>query len=755
MSIIRSAARSSPVVLALSAILVAQAAPGGPAVGERPAIRAKGTESRTYHLPLAQLAGATESLLLKGGAPELALALPLPHLVEPVEVMLTMEGDASRSLSDTSQLVVKVNGRIVDQLKLKSEDGRFKRSMAIPAHFLREGLNDVRLVAAQRSHPAQNSCDADAAPELWTQIDIDKTSFTIVARPRPVPARLDAMDMLFDPVSLQERHTLQLMTADVPTPGELKALAAAAQGLGRRHGDVPVMVRHGRFPANLRSLSSALEEGVRGALVVGTFDKVATYLDGLGLPADPGPVIALRPLPDDPTRFALVLAAKEEADLEMVAAAFAVPGVPWPDQTWLQIRDLDLPDTGPIQRIIEAPADPEVIFPLRALGYKTATFAGKSAPETSLRFWNNNWQGRVLVQVHLSYASGMAPQSALNVRANDVLHGSIPLNSPAGGSYFNYAVTVPAGSLKLGWNTLQFQPVLIPDGDGTECKTQDSLAVTLYDDTTVQKYEGAPSRQSDLALLAGLGRPYVDGKTAPDLAVHVGDTDSQTIGAGLTLLAKIAQVRHGPLQRVWFGTGEGPAVAHHLWVGEHESLPPALRRHAVHERQAGSVMIPLAETVRIPRPDGLEWYAALRDKLSFDGEDKPAYTNASLHVASSPGGKSHAYTERAGGVTTTVFTADDRGILAAGIASIVAPQQWHQLRGSYASWTAGKGGVSTISTDAAPFEAYGMRGGMAIVFSRHPWMALVALGLAIGLLVPVTSRVIKAYRRRNHGPHEQ
>jgi hypothetical protein len=43
------------------------------------------------------------------------------------------------------------------------------------------------------------------------------------------------------------------------------------------------------------------------------------------------------------------------------------------------------------------------------------------------------------------------------------MHGSIPLSDPAGGAYTSYAVTLPTGSLRLGWNTVEGTSINSPD----------------------------------------------------------------------------------------------------------------------------------------------------------------------------------------------------------------------------------------------------------------------------------------------------
>lgn len=733
-----------------------QAPPGSGGVSTSPI--AAGAAVQTFGIPLSRLSGQTEPITLKGPAPEIALPLPLPGLLDPVEVVLNLAGSASHSLMESSQLVVKANGRVVDQIGLRDNNSNFQRSITIPRTALKEGTNDIRLVAAQRSNPTQTTCDADAAPELWTQIDLRQSGFVINARPKDIPARLDAMDVLFDKSTLQSRPSIPFFVAGRPAAAEIKALGVAAQGVGRRYGDVPVSIVYETLPEDPNRLAALMPNGARGAIIMGTFAKMAPYLTELGLPANAGPVIAVRPLPGDATRFMLIMAAENASKLAEAASAFSLPGLPWPDQSWMQVSRLAMPATDEAQRIIAMPADPVGDFPLRALQYRTTTSTGKHASETKLKFWNNNWQGRLLVQVHLSYASGMSSQSALNVLTNGVLHGSIPLNNPAGGSYFNYAVTIPSGSMKLGWNTLQFQPVLILEGTGQGCRQQadGSLAVTLYDDTTVQKYEGVASKQPDLALLSGTGRSYIDSKTSTQTAVHLADADSQTISAGLTLLAKISQVQQGPLLPVWFGVGEGPSVQNHIWVGTQARLPADVRRSAsTNNPLETTVRLPLVESSLVSRPDGTGWLTGLKDKLGYKEEEEPTYTRVSLNVASPRGSKSYAYTRRVNDVNTTVFTADDSNSLASGIVSITTPGQWDQLRGSFASWTPGTNVVSAASAEEAPFQAYGLRGGLAMFVSRYPWLALLALGIAIALLVPVTARVLRSYRKRNHGPNEK
>ena len=111
----------------------------------------------------------------------------------------------------------------------------------------------------------------------------------------------------------------------------LAATGLVAQGIGQRFDYVPVRLAAGRFPADMAALNAALPAGARGAVVLGTFANLSSYLAGLDIPPNSGPVVAVRQLRGDATRFVVVLAARVEADLPLAATAFALQRMPWPN----------------------------------------------------------------------------------------------------------------------------------------------------------------------------------------------------------------------------------------------------------------------------------------------------------------------------------------------------------------------------------------------------------------------------------------
>ncbi|WP_157271546.1 cellulose biosynthesis cyclic di-GMP-binding regulatory protein BcsB [Azohydromonas aeria] len=741
----------SVVLLGLALQAGAQpAAPPAPAAPGVPVV-ATGTPAAplppgTWSLPLSRLLGDAAPLRANGAQAELRLSLPLPALLAPREAVLELAGAASQALLPSSQLAVELNGRVVGQARLSGQSA-LRLSVPLPAELLREGYNDVRLRFAQHY---TDRCEVPMAPQLWTQIDPVASRFVVRAEARAVPPRLDRLDDLFDRRDWNEAPLVPVLTAAAPDAALLPALGLVAQGVGHRYDYLPVRIAAGRLPARLEELAARLPPGARGAVALGTTAQMAPLLAGLGLPADAGAVAALRTLPGDATRFLLVLAGPDAAALERVARAFAMPRLPWPDAPWAAIDRLEMPPLGSVTGAAASLRPATQAFPLSAQGFKTTTYTGMDAGGAVVHFWNPAWQGRLQARVHVAYAAGMAPQSALNVLANGALHGSIPFDNPAGGVYDNYAVTVPAGALRPGWNTLQLQPVLIPRSNGGECQSffPGNLAATVYEDTTLQTFGGSPLQRPDLELLAHSGRPLPDVPVGLGMAVQLTDAQDATVGAGLTLIAKLAQVFRGPLLRTQLVVGEARDASNRLWVGPVAALPEGVRRAAGLDARGGlQAPVPLIQSAGVPVREG-QVLLALRDQLDAFGA-APGTLSAQAAVQPALGGRSAAVTALSGGDPVTVFTALDAAALEAGMRELVGHGLWSQLRGSVALWRPGEARMQTVTPEDAPFTAFSLRGGLGLWISQYPWWALFFTLVLLGALVWLLRAALARYRHRN------
>lgn len=705
-----------------------------------------------FVLPLSQLIGNDKPHRLSGVSSRMTVSLPMPSLWQAQDVRLELSGTASRALIALSQLEVSVNGRVVGQFALGDGQLTFRHQVEVPVQLLKDGFNEVQVSVAQHY---TDKCEYEMAPQLWTDIDLAESRFVVIATPRSVPARLDLLDTLFDKAMLADTPVVSILTAAAPSGPVLTAAGLVAQGVGQRFDYVPVRLATGRFPADMAALSAALPAGARGAVVVGTFANLSSYLAGLGIPADSGPVVAVRQLRGDATRFVLVLAARVEADLPVAATAFAIQRMHWPDREWVAVRDLEMPLRGSITAAVSALKPSTEAFPLQALGYTSTTYTGLPAGSARLRFWNASWQGRVQVRVHASYGSGMAEQSALNVLVNNTTHGSIPFNNPQGGSYDNYTVSVPSGSLLLGWNTLELQPMLVPQTNGGECKAffLGNLTATIYDDTTLQMFGGSPLSRPDLGLLAQDGRASQTARIGRGMAIQLTDVEDATVSAGLTLMAKIAQVVRGPMLHTNFLLGEDATATNRIWVGALARLPSGVRSLVgVGEGDSLALSVPLIRSVRTPVTGGSESLRALREAMQWLGPDT---VTVSAQVTLDNALPQHA-------IAATIFDGEDRpltvftaatpALLQAGLHDVVGYGQWAQLRGGLSIWRPGSSVVQSRSAEDAPFSAYSLRGGMGLWVSQYPWWSLTILLLVVAGMVLLTRIVLANYRRRHLPP---
>lgn len=701
---------------------------------------------RQYSLPMAKLVGDGHVIRLPSIHAETHVSLPIPQLWQAEAVRLHLVGTASRALIELSQLEVAVNGRVVHQYPLGRAGGEFRFDAAVPVELLQPGFNDVRIAVSQ--HYADR-CEDHEAPQLWTDIDVAGSGFVLNGRARPLEPRLDRLDALFDRTGLDGAPEVPVLTAAEPSAAIVSAAGLVAQGIGQRYDYVPVRLDSGRYPADPAAL--VLPERARGAVLLGTRAALAPYLDGLDIPADAGPVAAIRSLPGDPTRFLLLFAAATDRELPTAATAFALSRLPWPARPWVAIRDLRLPSAQALAAIGSRLHSSTAAIALSTLGYATTTYSGERAGGAHLRFWISSWQARAQVRLHLNYASGMSPRSALNVVANGITQGSIPLNDPAGGAYDNYAVGIPGGALRPGWNTIELRPVLVPVSDGGDCKPiyPGNLSTTLYEDSTLQVFDGSPLKRPDLEFIARDGRSNQVPPAGAGLAMQLTDAGDETLGAGLTLMAKLTQVFHGPLLQASFEVGADERPANRIWIGPLGALPPVVK--AVAGLNAGasfSVQVPVLRSVQVPVLENNDTLATLL-RLTQPLVPEPETLRAAVTLDDPQQRYAVAATGFDRGLPLTVFTAATPKTLLAGVHDIVDYGHWAQLRGGRAFWRPGDAEVHAITADDAPFVAYSLRGGVGLWVSQYPWWSLLILLSLIAVLVLLTRVVLAGYRRRN------
>ncbi len=706
----------------------------------------------TVKIPLSQLAGQEGVRRFTGAEQTMTWGLPVPALWQPENVILNLNGRISEALINGSQLQVLLAGKVIAQQALDGRQSRLQMTVDVPVAGLAPGFNNMQLRVVQHY---TEKCEYPLAPQLWTEVDLAASYFELTARPRLVAGSLSQLDRLFDKASWHASQQITVFSERSETSDHIAALGYLAQGIGQRYDYIPTRIHHQDLPTSTSLLSWQGADSQRVAIMMGRFDVLAKYLDVAEYQLAGGPVLALQTLPGQPSRYLLLVMGDTDEQVRKAAASFAIPAVPWPNSSWTNIESLDIPNESKLTQRFSLPTEGQGAFPLRALGFKSNTLTGIESPPLTLQIWNNTWQGRMQVRLHLAYASGMASHSALNVKTNGVLNGSIPLDNPQGGIYENYAVTIPAGAMNPGWNQLSFEPVMIPQSHGGECQPffPGNLAVTIYEDSTIQKFGGDELERLDLALLNGNGYLFTQQPLGKGIALHLAESDSATLSAAMTLMGKLSQIYKRPLLNSRFVLVGGVSKTDELnyWVGRYAALP--------HERQSSlelavpdsiALDVPLMQSATVQVHEGAEWFNNALDTLGLRKTPPANVTQVGVKLSSDFGENGFALSSKdTAGQNHIVFTAEDTQLLKDTIHTVVNYGHWGQLRGGLSFWSSEGQAVYAVSYDDAPFTAYGLRGGLGLWVSQYPWRALFILLGLMGLMVWLSRRLLKQYQQRN------
>ena len=671
------------------------------------------------------------------------ISIPVPQLATVQEATINLNQTPSAALDDQSVEAIYLNGQVVAQFSLKGQEGTFSQNITLPGKLFRAGYNILRLEVNQHYTKV---CEYPMAPQLWTQVDTAGSSVKIRFAPKTWVPLLAGLDNLFDKTSFSAQPVVSIFYGQQVQAGSLDALALAAQGAALRYQYLPV-----RMDAKAIS-ASHLEQwltqtGAGGSAVslwVGTAKSLSLLWQGLHIPAPKGAWMGTYVWPNHPHHYVVILSGDTQEQVRQTAKVFAQPRIVLPPVSQAQITGLQMPDRQKVAQPITSRIFDHSAFSLLATGFHTTSLKGYAPPPAGLRIWNGGWDRKAQLHLHLAYAAGMATQSALNVLVNGILQGSIPLNQPTGGRYSNYTVTIPPTIMHSGWNTVSLQPIFVPVSNGGECKPffMGNLWVTIYDDSIFEwEGNGVTAQQPDLATLAADGYPYTKKSLGEDVHVQVPDLQPDTLSAALTLMGKIAQVGQRPYPMARLVAGATPAPDTDIFVAPWANIPPEWRHHlqvtANHIKESfpvGRSVQDFSGILSIIRPQ-TTGNGIVRGQVFLNADLDPFVFATTWKQDSSP---------------LTLFTAATAETLSKGMDSLVNYGPWSQLKGTLAWWTPGSKKVTSLGLDEAPFRNYGLRGGLGLWISRHPWFSLFGIAMIGLLFVLATRSALRAYARKHH-----
>ncbi|HEY5995287.1 MAG TPA: cellulose biosynthesis cyclic di-GMP-binding regulatory protein BcsB [Gallionellaceae bacterium] len=537
----------------------------------------------TVRLPLQKFTSASslEMRCMSGGQ---NISIPIPQRWKVTKAVLNLHYTVSNNmLPDLSQMVLRINGELVSQMKLDNmAPGTFKE-IVIPVERLRPGYNNFSFQVAQ--HYMRNQCEQPCSPDLWTNISVMSSSIQMDYEMRPIPLKLgEAANWVFDPKQFPEGAVN--LVADTSTPEAVTMMSMAASGIARRFDYRKVKFSH----------SDDIRQGMDNVLI-GTTAFVGEVLARYGIPleAQEGGLIKVFYVPKkdggkDGLHALIVVTGKQEMELKIAAETFANMSLPYPGTDEMRAVAFSMPDISMYSGREEL--IPDKVYEFSTLGLQSSSFLGFNGRATPRGFSNpasdisfrlppdfmikQNQYAKL--KLNFSYGAGLRPDSSLNVSLNERQIRDIHLDSPSGNYIEEYRLDIPTYLFKPGTNTITFRPYLNTVRQVCDASNTEGLFVTIFGNSTLS-FPPMPHfvemPKTELFVLNGF--PFTRWPDGYETMVYLPQHDSGSIDTALNLVGMITQKNGFPL----FGTKvvfaepkdwEGELLV----VGEANAIPKSL-----------------------------------------------------------------------------------------------------------------------------------------------------------------------------------
>lgn len=558
---------------------------------------------------LAALRPETGPIQIRGARDEQTLDFNLSTRVEPQTARLHLEGTNSIALmARRSQLVISLNDVVVAQVALDPAAPTLVADIDLPLELLRGGNNRLGFAAAQHY---TNDCEDDGAPELWTQIDTQRSSLSLVgAASMQTPHLSDLQDLLSPAMFGGRRFTLLTGAAPGQLRPELVQIGGdLAQALGLRLRYKPAEIAVAQAVATPRAAAPSQTEGTRATpqalrlagtatqgaaerqprdlVLFGTRDDIWPFLSEDVANQITGGFLALYPLPSDRRVLVTVVSGRTDVEVAQAARALAVTSVPFVDAPSQVITRIDVaPDSAPYPRN-DLWEGAKARF--ADLGFPTATLLGRRSKMTLNLVMPPDLYAPDTAETELlldfAYGAGLRSDSSVNVVLNGQFQQAISLNNQDGAVLRGYRIRIPLSKFRPGPNSVRFDVSLIPQGSGAcMLRSTDNLVFTFHGTSSIELPAAEHmASQPDLHLFATTGFPYtgsaVPGSDPGDNwgnAMALASSDPSTLAAGFTVLSRLAQVSGRMLPDLQVIVGPPPSNRHILLVGAVRDIDPAL-----------------------------------------------------------------------------------------------------------------------------------------------------------------------------------
>jgi hypothetical protein len=425
-------------------------------------------------------------------------------------------------MPEVSTIRIWINDAEVGKAQIAAASDPGSIDVELPKGLLTTGFNAVRIEVSQRHRV---DCSLEATYELLTQIDPKTSGLTFPGAPDPGIATLDDLAAISPDES--GAVTIHAVLPSDATPEaidrEMKAVEATA-------------IRARIFRPNVEVVES-IDDQPGLYVFASTFAEARThglgaYLDKVGSPAvapsnTPGQVIVT---------VGAETGQAVEAAIRRILPADGADGLIATPAAGLVLKSLNgYPITGS-QRVT-----------FHDLGLKSEEFNGRlyrASFDLLLPpdFYPADYD-KLTVSLSVGYAAGLAPQSQILVRVNDLEAGSMPIRNPRGDIFHDRPITVSLSAFRPGVNHVVIE-AQTPTPQDVACDVSTLMDAqkrfALFDRSELVVPSLARlAKMPNLAVTLSSGFPYTDDRVG---WLYVAHHDNETIAAASSFLARMAFV---------------------------------------------------------------------------------------------------------------------------------------------------------------------------------------------------------------------
>lgn len=492
-------------------------------------------------------------------------------------------------LKQNSQLVVRLNGTPLAQMKLDPVQPEAEAEIELPRLLLQSGYNHMSFQVSQHY---TMQCESPCAPELWTRLNLDHAQVTFDYELKDVPERVSSVaNFLFDPKS--PLSTPIHIISESRSEKMLTYAGVVASGVATRFEYKPTSF----------TTSNDIKLG-HDNILVGTKAFVEKFLAQRDIELDiDSPTIQVLPVPvpyiddtfvgeerivyhRDKKHALLVISGVDEKQVQLAVESFDILSIPFPDSKTMKVYEFNLPEIGLYSG--KHMLVPDRKYPFKKLNFNTYTYLGFAAGQQQITFrlppdFHIKPNQYVVVSLNFAYGAGFRNDSVFNVLLNGKHVSAIHLDNPKGGIISDYEISLPTYLFQGGTNTLDFAPALTPQiAENCGFLQSDNLFLTLFDSSTLE-FPAMPHRidmpRLDLMFVSGF--PYTRWPDGYESLIHVTSLDDDTIAAAFNMMGMLSQKNGYPLISGVISPSLPSNYQGELMViGEIEKIPPYMMEGA-------------------------------------------------------------------------------------------------------------------------------------------------------------------------------